>query len=133
MISEDRTQSAVATYLRYQYPKAIFNSDLSGIRLTINQARKASGTRSSRAFPDLVIYEKRRGFAGLFIELKKEGTRIFTKKGDLVSDPHVREQHEMMKELTRRGYCARFAVGFNEAKLLIDWYFKSERCEKEQI
>lgn len=133
MISEERTQSAVATYLRLQYPKAIFNSDLSGVRLTIHQARKVKGLRSSRAFPDLVIYEQRWGFAGLFIELKAEGLSIYTKNGDLVADPHIREQHAMMTELTRRGYCARFAVGFTEAKVLIDWYFKRDRDERKQI
>lgn len=61
-------------------------------------------------------------YYGLFIELKKEGTRIFKKDGRLVADEHIREQFDMLEELRRRGYAAEFACGFDEAKKIIDEY-----------
>ena len=61
---------------------------------------------------------------GLFIELKKEGTRIFKKDGKLVADEHIREQFDMLHDLRARGYVAEFACGFDEAKKLIDDYMK---------
>lgn len=126
-MTEERTHAAVARYMKYQYPWAIFNTDLSGIRLTLGQARKICGLRSSRAFPDVIIYEARQGFTALFIELKNEGIKIYRKDGEIVSDPHIREQAEMLKHLEKRGYCARFAVGFDEAKTLIDWYLNKTK------
>ena len=62
--------------------------------------------------------------AGLMIELKKEGTRIFKKDGTLVADEHIREQFDMLAELRNRGYAAEFACGFDEAKKLIDDYME---------
>ena len=59
---------------------------------------------------------------GLFIELKKAGTRIYRKDGRLVSDAHIREQLDMLEQLRQRGYVAEFACGFDEAKKIIDEY-----------
>lgn len=61
-------------------------------------------------------------YAGLMIELKREGTRIYKKNGELVSNEHIQEQAEMLNELRERGYAARFAVGFDQAKQIIDEY-----------
>lgn len=63
-------------------------------------------------------------YYGLFIELKREGTRIFKKDGTLVSDSHIREQYDMLEQLRKRGYAAEFAIGFEGAKKLIDDYMK---------
>lgn len=59
---------------------------------------------------------------GLFLELKKEGTKIMKKGGGLVSNPHIIEQSKMLNALNERGYYAVFAVGFDEAKRIIDEY-----------
>ena len=61
-------------------------------------------------------------YAGLMIELKRDGTRIFEKDGTVVADAHIREQMEVLQELERRGYKACFAVGFDQAKRIIDEY-----------
>lgn len=66
---------------------------------------------------------------GLFIELKREGTRIFKKDGRLVADEHIREQFDMLAELRNRGYVAEFGIGFEGTKKLIDDYLKGELCE----
>ena len=119
---EENTHAAIVQYLKWVYPKAIFNTDLSGIILTKGQAAKVSSLRSSRGFPDLVIYECRGDYSGLFLEVKRDGTKIYRKDGELVADEHVREQAEMLVQLESRGYCARFAVGFSAAREIIDWY-----------
>jgi len=59
---------------------------------------------------------------GLFIEIKKAGTRIFKKDGTLVADQHIREQFDVLEQLRKRGYMAEFACGFDEAKKIIDGY-----------
>lgn len=59
------------------------------------------------------------------IELKKDGTRLKKKNGEWASD-HIAEQAEMLERLEFRGYRAMFAVGFDEAKKIIDLYFKGK-------
>jgi hypothetical protein len=111
----------VCEYLRLQYPKVIFNTDLSGIRLTMGQAVKVKSLRSSRAFPDLVIYEPRNGYHGLFIELKREGEKVMNKAGG-ASTPHIAEQSYLMLQLMDKRYQAFFACGFEEAVKIIKDY-----------
>jgi len=123
MKAEENLQIAVCNYLRLQYPNILFNSDLSGIKLTMGQAVKAKKLRSSKGFPDLVIYEPRGRYCGLFIELKREGERITNKKGELISY-RLKEQDEIIQKLNLKGYLACFAIGFDEAKKIIDMYLK---------
>lgn len=61
-------------------------------------------------------------YAGLMIELKRPGTRIYKKDGTLVADQHIREQFDVLEQLRKRGYVAEFACGFDEAKKIIDGY-----------
>jgi len=119
--SEKSLHFQVCEYLRLQYPNVIFNTDLSGIRLTMGQSVQAKKLRSSNGFPDLVIYQKSRDWYALMIELKREGTRIEKKSGELANE-HIKEQAIMHRNLIVQGYLAQFAVGFKQAKELIDWY-----------
>lgn len=140
-MKESTLQCHVADYLRLQYPRVLFHSDYgSGIKLTPGQARiqyRQNGGR--RAWPDLFLAEPRTitirknkyHYAGLFIELKREGTRILKKDGTLVADAHIREQHDLLCELERRGYRACFAVGFDQAKQIIDNYLGKRHEEVE--
>ncbi len=59
--------------------------------------------------------------AGLFLELKKEGARLKKKNGEWATE-HIAEQAEVLEGLRQRSYCAEFAVGFEEAKKIIDEY-----------
>jgi hypothetical protein len=120
---EKSLHRAVCDYLRFQYPKILFNSDMSGIRLTMGQAVQAKSLRSNSGFPDIIIYEPRGSYYGLFIELKRAGERIF-KKDDSPATPHIEEQMLCMEKLKERGYHADFAIGFDDAKKLIDGYLK---------
>lgn len=112
----------VCDYLRLQYPNVIFRTDFAaGIKMTIGQATKHKRLQYGRAWPDLFIAEPRMKFHGLFVELKAEGTRIY-KKNLMYASEHIIEQAEMMNLLEERGYFASFAVGFEEAKAVIDGY-----------
>lgn len=133
-MSESELQIQVADYLRLQYPDVIFHSDFgSGIKLTIGQAakqkRQNGGRRSwpdmfiAAAVPRLVDGGYKYSYHGLFIELKKEGTRLEKKNGEWASE-HIAEQAYMLQALRERGYEADFACGFDEAKKIIDKYFK---------
>ena len=125
-MTELELQAQVADYIRLQYPDVIFHSDFgSGIKLTMGQAIKQKRLNGGRrAWPDMFLAEPRGKYSGLFIELKREGTRIFKKDGALVADEHIREQFDMLHDLRRKGYAAEFACGFDEAKKLIDDYMK---------
>jgi hypothetical protein len=127
MINEALLQEQVCNYIKLQYPNVLFRSDLGGIRLTMGQAAKVKRQQAGRAWPDLFIARPRgdlnRFFSGLFIELKKEGTRLKKRNGQYAS-PHLQEQADVLIELNACGYKASFAVGFDQAKRLIDDYLK---------
>jgi hypothetical protein len=142
MTSEADLQVQVADYLRLQYPDVMFHSDYgSGIKLTMGQAIKQKRQNGGRrAWPDMFIaepivresetgqfykgyyYPTKQVYNGLFLELKRPGTRIFKKDGTLVANEHIREQFDILEQLRKRGYMAEFACGFDEAKRIIDGY-----------
>lgn len=123
-MSEKTLHKAVCNYLRYRYPSAIFNTDLSGAtKLTIGQAVFMKSLRSRRGFPDIVVYEPRGDYHGLFIELKRDGEKIYT-KDNRPATPHIAEQQECMTDLAERGYYCAFAVGIDAAMRTIDEYMK---------
>jgi len=105
------------------YPKIIFTCDLSsGMKMTMGQAVQSAKMRSSRGLPDLMIFERRGGFNGLFIELKVAGTRIKLKDGTLTTDKHIREQYTILCLLMNKGYRAAFGVGFDHTIAIINEY-----------
>lgn len=120
---EKTLHQQVADYLKLQYPGVLFHSDFgSGIKLTIGQASQQKRLQSGRAWPDIFIAEPRGGKHGLFLELKRQGTIVVLKNGQLTANPHIREQYEVLMELIRRGYVADFAVGFEASTKAIDQY-----------
>jgi len=124
---EYELSKAISKYLKHAYPKVIFRFDMAGLNLSKAQAGQNKAIQHSRAYPDLFILEDRvcedMHSHGLFIELKKEGTRIYKQNGDFAS-PHLQEQWNMLQQLIKVGYLAKFAVGFNEAKFIIDSYLR---------
>lgn len=128
-MKESELQVLVADYIRVRYPDALFHSDFgSGIKLTPGQAMKQKRQNGGRrAWPDMFIAEPQLNTsilkisAGLFLELKKEGTRLKKKNGEWANE-HIEEQALVLEELQKRGYAAEFAVGFDQAKELIDKY-----------
>lgn len=135
--TEAQLQEQIADYLRLRYPTVLFHSDTASIsRLTPYQGqmrKRQNGGR--RGWPDMFIAEPlgyigerypdnaagQMEVAGLFLELKAEGVRLKKKDGSWANE-HIAEQAAVLKELEERGYVAKFAVGFFEAKKIIDDY-----------
>ena len=122
-MTEQQEHIKICEYIKNTYPSVIFTSESSGIRLTINQARTIKKMRSNSGLPDLMIFEPRKGYNGLFLEIKKEGTTIYKKDGDFRADEHIAKQKQVLINLRNRGYFAEFVVGFQDAKPILDFYF----------
>ena len=131
-MKESDLQVQVADYLRLRYPDVLFHSDFgSGIKLTQGQAMKQKRQNGGRrGWPDLFIAESKNGLHGLMIELKKAGTRLKKKDGTWASS-HLEEQNEVLNKLQKKGYAAYFAVGFEEAKEIIDEYLGGDNGKVE--
>lgn len=131
-MKESDLQVMVADYLRLRYPNVLFHSDFgSGIKLTQGQAMKQKRQNGGRrGWPDMFIAEPKNGLHGLMIELKKSGTRLKKKDGTWASS-HLEEQNEVLNKLQKKGYAAYFAVGFEEAKDIIDDYLGGTNGEVE--
>jgi hypothetical protein len=140
--TEESLQRQVCNYLRLQYPSIIFRSDYaSGLHLKPGQAMMHKSLQSGRAWVDLFIYLPRKvegkQYAGLALELKKDNTSIKQKigknKGQLVANPHIREQYYMLQELNKLGYWADFGIGFEDAVAKIDHYMGKPKLENETM
>jgi hypothetical protein len=124
---EESLQRQVCHYLKLQYPHVIFRSDYaSGLHLKPYQAKLHASMQSGRAWPDLFLYHPRKvddkQYAGMALELKKDGTTINLKKGGLTANPHIREQYAMLQALENVGYWADFGIGFDDCVNKIDYY-----------
>jgi len=127
----------IAQYLRIQYPELLYHFDLSGIWTPSHRAKNLYGRINRRAWPDLFIARPTwrptpvpgtgtmdTYYPGLFIELKRDGTRIKKRDGSWAS-PHVEEQAAVLEQLAGQGYIAQFAVGFHEAREIIDSFMET--------
>lgn len=137
----------VCDYLRKNYPDVLFRTDFSsGMKMTPGQAAKHKKFQKSRAWPDLFIAKPNKDVfrdsfsgdkyfefsAGLFLELKAEGTKLYKKNGEMVANKHYREQAEMLNKLNESGYYARFAVGYDEAiRIITDYLGEPKHKEVE--
>lgn len=123
-MNEHQIYEHIASYLQLRYPEVIYRFDLAAdLKLTPGQARKHKKLHPYRGYPDLVILEPTKEYHGLFVEIKKEGTRIYKKNGSYASE-HLIEQARVLHNLQERGYAATFAVGLDETKQIIDDYLK---------
>ena len=119
---EEAVHIAICDYIRAKYPYAIFTSESSGIRVFWKQAKALKRMRSSAGLPDIMIFEPRKSYYGLFLEVKREDFAVYKKDGGLVSNTHIQEQENILHRLKQRGYMAEFVRGFEDAKALIDYY-----------
>lgn len=121
-MTEADLQLAICDYIRLKYPGAIFNSDGAGNNVSMAQAGRNTRLRSDRGYPDLFIAEPRGKYHGLYLELKREGTRVWLRNGQLADDEQIRLQEHMLERLQQRGYAGDFAIGYKEAVDKIDIY-----------
>lgn len=138
----------VCDYLRKNYPDVLFRTDFSsGMKMTPGQAAKHKKFQKSRAWPDLFIakptmkIEYNRyageqfldGYAGLFLELKAEGTQLYKKDGTLRKNKHIEEQAEMLEKLRNGNYYAEFAIGYEDAIKQIHEYLGKPKPKKAEF
>ena len=119
---ETKVQLDLSEYIKDKYPDVIFTSESSGIRLSMGQSMVAKRCRSSRGLPDMWVMQPKKGYNGCFIELKKEGVKIFKKDGFYCTNEHLQEQEEIQYRLRQKGYFCEFAIGIEEAKKILNWY-----------
>jgi hypothetical protein len=123
-MSEYSEHKAVANYIKLQYPKVIFTSDSSGIRLSIGNAKKMLALKAKYKIPDLIILEPNSISNGLIIEIKRKDKSPYLKNGNLSKSEHVQSQNKTLEMLRDKGYSACFGVGFDNCKEIIDNYMK---------
>ena len=122
IMKENDLHLAICNYIKLQYKGIIFTSENSGLRVFWQQAKMLKKTRSCSGLPDIWILEPRKGYHGLLLEIKREGTKIYKKDGDMRKDAHLKEQEEILHQLKQKGYMAEFVVGFDNAKAILDFY-----------
>ena len=122
-MAEKKVHQAVINYIKLQYPKVMFNTDMSGIRLTTGQAKQAKKLRNPETgWPDIFIAQPNGRFNGLFIEVKDDDAKVYKKRTGSPYNDHIAKQLEVIFELNNRGYDAYMCIGFDEAKGVIDHY-----------
>ena len=118
---EEEEQINLCDYIKETYPDVVFTSDQSGIRVGQGLANKLKRLRSGNKIPDFSMDEPRGGYYGFKLELKATGNNPFRKNGMIKNDEHLRGQYKMLLNLYSKGYYTCFAVGYEQAKELIDW------------
>lgn len=100
---------------KYRLLKLLFHIPNEGKRSAATGARmKAEGMRSG--VPDLFLPVARKGYHGMFIELKR-------RRGGVVS----KDQQQWIDDLREQGYHAIVCRGFDEAKEQLTEYLKPEK------
>ncbi len=120
---EFELQKKTCKWLSIQYPKALFLSDtIASVKLTIpQQNRNKLIQKNSFKTPDLLIFEPKGNYSGLFIELKVKSP--FKLNGELLKDEHLEAQQKTINELKSKGYYACFSWSFEMTMDIINKYF----------
>jgi hypothetical protein len=87
--------------------------------LRVARKLKAEGVLAGVA--DLCLPAARRGYHGLYIEMKSE-EGVATK-----------EQKEFLRDVSAEGYCAVIAQGVNEARATLEWYLGTTDHEPPSV
>jgi len=129
-------QKRLCIHIRKTYPHVIFHSDFgANVDLTEYQAKTNKALQSADSFPDLTIFAPGRvnpktgqSYIGLALELKKDGTPVILKigkdKGKLTKNEHIRAQAKTLRKLNDQNWYANFAIGYDEALKIVQWYFE---------
>lgn len=109
---EHAIQVSVVTWFRLQYPSGLIFAIPNGAYCGVKQARKLKAEGMTKGYPDLCIPMARKGYHGLFIEMKNG------KKG-VVSG----EQHDMMIRLKQEGYQCAVCRSLDDFMNIVNDYF----------
>lgn len=125
-MTEHQLYEQIARYLQLQYPEVLYRFDIAAdLKLTMGQAAKHKRLHPQRGYPDLFIAQPVGKSSGLYLEIKRDGQSPLKKDGALKAGEHIKEQHDMLVRLEQKGYKAMFAVGFDQAKQIIDDYLSN--------
>lgn len=129
--SEENVQKFLVMYLDISYKDWIYQMNyLSGAKLPIGLASKAKTLGHRKSIPDVMIFEPRGEYHGLFIELKRECTRIRKSDDSGFANEHIERQAAMLDRLTKKGYKAVFGCGIDEAMEIVNEYAKLQPAYK---
>ncbi|WP_299153097.1 hypothetical protein [uncultured Christiangramia sp.] len=119
---EYELQKMLCQWLEIQFPKVLFLSDtIASVKLKIpQQLRNKKIQKSGFKCPDLLILEPKKGYAGLFIELKTKSP--FKKNGEIYSNDHLKAQQHSLNKLEEKGYKTCFSWEFERTKNIIESY-----------
>lgn len=132
--TEENLHLKICDYLRKNYPDVLFRTDFSsGMKMSPGQAAKHKKFQKGRAWPDLFIAESNNFASGLFLEIKAENVIVFNTNGKVRKNKHLIEQDKMLKELRKKGYRARFAIGYDQAIFEIQEYLGEPKLKKVEF
>lgn len=115
VLKEEHEQAAVVAFLREKYPDALFTIAPNGMKLPPSVAIRLSRTGYRAGTPDIMIFEPRAGFHGLFVEMK-------VTRGGMVSEA----QAHFLEHLRHNGYQAIVCAGAGAARLCITEYMEAK-------
>ena len=118
-------QCQIAEFLRRQYPRVRFLSDVrAALKLTIPQQVRAKKIQADDfACPDMMIFQPSGDWHGMFLELKAESP--YRRDGRLKTDDHLERQHKSITILADLGYHADFYWTFEQAEKAIREYLNA--------
>lgn len=124
-MSEELLCFALSNYLQARHPNVLFHFDFgSGTKLSKGQAVKQHRL-NRRSWPDFFLAVCGSSYyRGLFLELKRDGTRLVKRNGDWASE-HIAEQAAVLERLKEQGYVAHFAVGLDDAVKYVEQYLEA--------
>ena len=123
---EFELQKRVCDYLNCNHPEILYMSDtVASLKLTKMQAvRNKSIQKDDFKTPDLIMFEPKGKYCGLFIELKVKSP--FKKNGELLKNKHLEGQQKSINDLIDRGYYATFSTGYEQTIGIIEKYLKND-------
>jgi hypothetical protein len=114
---ERSIQRAITKHLLQEYPGVdFFNDWASGAYLTKGQNLARLGIQPNAGWADLFIPYPSRGYHGLFVELKREGVKIYRRDGKMVTNDQIQLEAQFITRMNKLGYLARFAIGYDKAQ-----------------
>lgn len=112
---EDRLQNKVMTYLKYNYPKALFTHISNEGKRSPFERYKMKVLGAKPGVPDLMIFTPNKHYSGLAIELKVG----YNKPSE--------NQKKWLKWLENANWRAIWLNDFDKIITTIDNYFKNEK------
>jgi hypothetical protein len=125
-------QCALAQYLRVQYPRVMFRSDV-GSQLKLSQFQAVNNKKIQAddfKCPDMMIFKAKQidgqTYHGLFLELKNSNPWLSPDRLRK-SPPNLKNQWRDIIRLRDEGYFADFFWSFGQAIKTIDWYLGEKK------